>query len=89
MDRAKLFPLLKGVLVLAVIALCSGLLLGVFNYITYVDPTSEKDSTIITFRGKWKGDNAYYDPERNVSVVEFDAKISHGKRIDTVCEIIE
>ena len=58
-------------------------------YITYVDPTSEKDSTIITFRGKWKGDNAYYDPERNVSVVEFDAKISHGKRLDTVCEIIE
>lgn len=38
MDRAKLFPLLKGVLVLAVIALCSGLLLGIFNHITYVDP---------------------------------------------------
>ena len=38
MDRAKLFPLLKGVLVLAVIALCSGLLLGFFNHITYVDP---------------------------------------------------
>lgn len=38
MDRAKVIPLLKGVLVLAVIALCSGLLLGAFNILTYVDP---------------------------------------------------
>lgn len=38
MDRAKVMPLLKGVLVLAVIALCSGLLLGAFNILTYVDP---------------------------------------------------
>ena len=38
MDRAKIMPLLKGVLVLAVIALCSGLLLGAFNILTYVDP---------------------------------------------------
>lgn len=38
MDRTKVFPLLKGVLVLALIALCSGLLLGLFNRITYVDP---------------------------------------------------
>lgn len=47
MDRAKLFPLLKGVLVLAVIALCSGLLLGFFNHITYVDPLQ---STLDGFR---------------------------------------
>lgn len=38
MDRAKVMPLLKGVLVLAAIALCSGLLLGFFNVLTYVDP---------------------------------------------------
>ena len=38
MDRAKVMPMLKGVLVLAVIALCSGLLLGAFNILTYVDP---------------------------------------------------
>ena len=38
MDRAKVMPLLKGVLVLAAIALCSGLLLGAFNILTYVDP---------------------------------------------------
>lgn len=38
MDRAKMFPMVKGVLVLAIIALCSGLLLGIFNIITYVDP---------------------------------------------------
>ena len=28
----------KGILVLAVIALCSGLLLGIFNALTYIDP---------------------------------------------------
>ncbi len=38
MDKAKVMPLLKGVLVLAAIALCSGLLLGFFNVLTYVDP---------------------------------------------------
>lgn len=38
MDRAKVMPMLKGILVLAVIALCSGLLLGAFNILTYVDP---------------------------------------------------
>lgn len=38
MDKSKIFPMLKGVLVLALIALCSGLLLGIFNIITYVDP---------------------------------------------------
>lgn len=38
MDKAKVMPMFKGVLVLAVIALCSGLLLGLFNMITYVDP---------------------------------------------------
>ena len=38
MDRSKIMPMLKGVLVLAVIALCSGLLLGAFNILTYVDP---------------------------------------------------
>ncbi len=58
-------------------------------YVTYADGTGEKDSTIITFRGHWTGDNSYYDPERNVSVLEFDSKISHGKRLDTVCQIVE
>lgn len=47
MDRAKVMPLLKGVLVLAVIALCSGLLLGAFNILTYVDPLQ---STLDGFR---------------------------------------
>lgn len=47
MDRAKVMPMLKGVLVLAVIALCSGLLLGAFNMLTYVDPLQ---STLDGFR---------------------------------------
>ena len=38
MDKTKFRSMLQGVLVLAVIALCSGLLLGFFNMITYVDP---------------------------------------------------
>lgn len=38
MDRKKIFPMLKGVLVLAAIALVCGLLLGFFNILTYVDP---------------------------------------------------
>ena len=38
MDKAKFRSMLKCVLVLAVIALCSGLLLGAFNRLTYVDP---------------------------------------------------
>lgn len=38
MNKAKVIPMLKCVLVLAAIALCSGLLLGVFNILTYVDP---------------------------------------------------
>ena len=38
MTKAKAFSMLKCVAVLAVIALCSGLLLGAFNLLTYVDP---------------------------------------------------
>ena len=38
MDKAKFRSMFKCVLVLAVIALCSGLLLGAFNILTYVDP---------------------------------------------------
>ena len=38
MNKAKVSPMLKCVLVLAAIALCSGLLLGAFNILTYVDP---------------------------------------------------
>ena len=38
MDKTKFRSMLQGVLVLAAIALCSGLLLGFFNMITYVDP---------------------------------------------------
>ena len=38
MDKTKFRSMLQGVLVLAAIALCSGLLLGFFNIITYVDP---------------------------------------------------
>ena len=47
MDKTKVMPMLKGVLVLAVIALCSGLLLGAFNMLTYVDPLQ---STLDGFR---------------------------------------
>ncbi len=47
MDRAKMKPILQGVLVLALIALCSGLLLGFFNKLTYVDPLQ---STLDGFR---------------------------------------
>ena len=38
MDKAKVRSMLRCVLVLAAIALCSGLLLGAFNILTYVDP---------------------------------------------------
>ena len=38
MDKAKFRSMLRCVIVLAVIALCSGLLLGAFNILTYVDP---------------------------------------------------
>ena len=38
MDRQKILPMAKAVLVLAAIALASGLLLGFFNILTYVDP---------------------------------------------------
>lgn len=38
MNREKAISMTKCVLVLAVIALCSGLLLGAFHIITYVDP---------------------------------------------------
>ena len=38
MAEAKNSAVWKSILVLAVIALCSGLLLGFFNLITYVDP---------------------------------------------------
>ncbi len=38
MDKTKFRSMAKCVLVLAIIALCSGLLLGLFNWITYVDP---------------------------------------------------
>ena len=38
MAEAKNSAVWKSILVLAVIALCSGLLLGFFNMITYVDP---------------------------------------------------
>ncbi len=38
MDKAKFRSMFKCVLVLAVIALCSGVLLGAFNILTYVDP---------------------------------------------------
>lgn len=58
-------------------------------YISYVDPTTEKDSLIITFKGKWKADNAYYDPATDTSVVELDTKISWGKRLEAQCEIVE
>lgn len=38
MDKAKFRSMLRCVIVLAVIALCSGLLLGAFNILTYEDP---------------------------------------------------
>ena len=57
-------------------------------FISYVDPTTEKDSIIITFKGKWEADNVYYDPETDTSVVELDTKISWGKRLEAQCDIV-
>lgn len=73
MDKAKFRSMFKCVLVLAVIALCSGLLLGAFNLLTYVDPlkstyerfaadTGAKFSKMTDDTGKTHGDGSvvYY-----------------------------
>lgn len=57
-------------------------------HVTYVDPSGEKDSLILTFKGKWKSDIATYDPVKDETIVEFDTKISQGKKLEAECEII-
>lgn len=91
MDRAKVMPMLKGVLVLAVIALCSGLLLGAFNILTYVDPlqatyeqfaadtgatfSAMKDEEGQTFRQRFR---SYTMPFPTTAVLPFLASGSGG-----------